>query len=136
MPSRLIVLGGGVVGVEMAQAWRSLGTEVVLIELLERLLDREEQFAGEQVGEAFSELGIDVRTGAKLTCVERDGAAIVAELEDGERLEGDRLLVAAGRRPLTDDLGLDTVGLEPGDSLEVDETLRVPGHPGSTRSAT
>ena len=128
-PERLLVLGGGVVGVEMAQAWRSLGSEVVIFERSERLLAREEPFAGKELAEAFRELGIEVRTETQATKVERSDGGLSLEVEGGERFEGDRLLVAVGRRPRTDDLGLDTVGIEPGGYLTVDETLRVPGHP-------
>ncbi len=128
VPERLIVLGGGVVGVEMAQAWHSLGSEVALIELFKRLLIREEPFVGEELGEAFSELGIDARTGTRAVRAERINGGAALELEDGTRVEGDRLLVAVGRRPLTDDLGLETIGIDAGGYLRVDETLRVEGH--------
>ncbi len=130
VPRRLLVLGGGVVGVEMAQAWKRLGTqEVTIVELQERLLPREEPFAGELLRAALEGDGIIVLTGAKMTQVGRrngDGA-VYARLEDGRPLEGDELLVAAGRRPNTDDIGLDTVGLPPGEPLEVDDRLRVKG---------
>lgn len=129
VPERLIVLGGGVVGVEMAQAWHSLGSEVVLVELFDRLLAREEPFVGEQLTAAFAELGIDVRTGARVVRVERTDGDITLQLEEGTRVGGDRVLVAVGRRPLTDDLGLDSVGIEAGGYLEVDESLSVQGHP-------
>jgi pyruvate/2-oxoglutarate dehydrogenase complex dihydrolipoamide dehydrogenase (E3) component len=76
VPGRLIILGGGVVGVEMAQAWQSLGSEVVLVELFDRLLAREEPFVGEQLAQAFAELGIDVRTGARATAAERTGGGV------------------------------------------------------------
>jgi len=129
VPGHLVVLGGGVVGVEMAQAWRSLGARVTVIEALDRLLAREEPFAGEQVAAALAERGIDVRTGARAMRVARgeDGATSV-ELDDGSVIGGDRLLVAVGRRPLTDELGLETIGLQPGASIEVDDTLRVSDH--------
>jgi pyruvate/2-oxoglutarate dehydrogenase complex dihydrolipoamide dehydrogenase (E3) component len=129
VPERLIVLGGGVVGVELAQAWRSLGSEVVLVERSDGLLVREEPFVGRELEDSLTELGIDVRTGTQATRVERCAAGTRIELDGGEAVEGDRLLVAVGRRPRTDELGLDTIGLEPGGFLEVDETLRVPGHP-------
>jgi dihydrolipoamide dehydrogenase len=128
VPERLIVLGGGVVGVEMAQAWHSLGTEVVLVELFDRLLAREEPFVGDELEAAFSELGIDVRTGTKAVSAGRTDRGIALELHDGTPVEGDRILVAVGRRPLTDDLGLETIGIDPGSYLQVDETLRVDGH--------
>jgi dihydrolipoamide dehydrogenase len=124
-----VVLGGGVVGVEMAQAWRSLGSVVTVVEALDRLLPREEPFAGEEVAESLRERGIDVRTGVRATRVERtDDGAVRVELGDGASVTGDRLLVAVGRKPLTDDLGLETVGVEPGQPIRVDDSLRVPGH--------
>jgi len=129
VPRRLVVLGGGVVGVELAQAWRTLGAEVTVVEAAERLIAREEPFAGEQVADALRGRGVDVRLGAKATAVTRDGEATTVALEDGTRVAGDRLLVAIGRRPRTEDLGLEVVGLEPGRSIEVDDAQRVPDHP-------
>ncbi len=127
VPARLIVLGGGVVGVELAQAWSSLGSQVTLIEALPRLLGREEPFAAEEVQTALSERGVDVRTGARAVAVARNGSAVTVELEDGGAVAADELLVAVGRRPATRDIGLEALGLEPGRSLEVDATLRVRG---------
>ncbi len=129
VPDRLIVLGGGVVGVEMAQAWSSLGSRLTVIEGESRLLPREEPFVGRELAEALGERGIDVRVGTLATGVARRGEEISVELDDGATVVGDRLLVAVGRRPLTDDIGLETVGLEPGDYVEVDERLRVRGRP-------
>ncbi|MBW8059383.1 MAG: NAD(P)/FAD-dependent oxidoreductase [Solirubrobacterales bacterium] len=128
VPERLIVLGGGVVGAEMAQAWSSLGSEVTVIEALDQLLPREEPFAGEQLRQALERRGIEVRTGVRAVEVSHEGDEIVVALEDGATVAGSHLLVAVGRKPLTIDLGLDTVGLEPGRYLEVDDQLRVPGH--------
>ncbi|MEJ7825280.1 MAG: NAD(P)/FAD-dependent oxidoreductase [Solirubrobacteraceae bacterium] len=129
VPGRLVVLGGGVVGVEMAQAWRSLGSEVVVVEALDSLLSREEPFAGEQVGDALRAAGVDVRTGVRAERVtRRDDGTVGVELGDGGSVDGDELLVAVGRRPLTDDLGLETVGLETGGWIEVDDALQVAGH--------
>jgi len=128
VPGRLLVLGGGVVGAEMAQAWSSLGSSVTVIEAQERLLPREEPFAGDELQTALEQRGVRVRTGVRATAVSRDGANITVTLADGARLTGDRLLVAIGRRPLTDDLGLQTIGL-PGGYIEVDDQLRVPEHP-------
>lgn len=127
VPPRLLVLGGGVVGVELAQAWATLGSQVMLVELFERLLVREEPFAGDHVAAALRELGVDVRTGAEAVGVERAGGVVRMELAGGDRIEGDELLVAIGRRPLTDEIGLETVGLEPGAPIDVDDTMRVPG---------
>ena len=125
VPETLLVLGGGVAGVELAQAWRSLGSEVVVLEGGERLLAREEPFAAQLVQDALEEAGVDVRLEAKVVRVERSDGRVTATLDGGEAVEGTELLVAVGRRPPTDDLGLDTVGLEPGEYVETDETLRV-----------
>ena len=115
------------VGVEMADAWSSLGSEVTVIEALDRLLSREEPFAGEKVAEALQQAGVTIRTGSRAVAVEQTGQQITVELENGERFTGDRLLVAIGRKPHTDDLGLESVGLEPGQEIDVDDHLRVPG---------
>ncbi|MFL5926673.1 MAG: dihydrolipoyl dehydrogenase family protein [Gaiellaceae bacterium] len=126
-PGRLIVLGGGVVGVELGQAWSTLGSQVTIIEALPRLLGREEQFAADLVHEALVQRGIAVRLGSAAVGISRDDCAVVVRLASGEEFEGDELLVAVGRRPATRDLGLETVGLEPGRFVEVDETLRAGG---------
>jgi pyruvate/2-oxoglutarate dehydrogenase complex dihydrolipoamide dehydrogenase (E3) component len=125
-PPRLLVLGGGVVGVEMAQAWSALGSEVTLVHRGERLIEREEPFAAEQVADALRDGGVDVRLETSVTSVARNGA-VRAELDRGEPVEADELLVAIGRTPRTADVGLETVGLEPGKHVAVDESLRVPG---------
>lgn len=126
VPARLIVLGGGVIGVELGQAWATLGSRVTIVEAFPRLLGREEEFAAQLVHDALIERGIDVRVGSPATAVARDERGVSVQLESGEELEADELLVAVGRRPATRDLGLETVGLEPGRYIEVDETLRVP----------
>jgi dihydrolipoamide dehydrogenase len=122
----LFVLGGGVVGVEMAQAWSSLGSKVTLVHRGDRLIEREEPFAGEQVATALRDQGVDLRLETSTASVARNGAVRV-ELDDGEAVEADELLVATGRTPRTADVGLETVGLEPGKNVEVDASLRVPG---------
>ena len=122
-PERLVVLGGGVVGVEMAQAWRTLGSQVTLIEAADRLISREEQFASEQVAQALGELGVDLRIGVKATAVRASNGELTVELEDGGSATGDELLVAIGRRVNTADIGLDTVGLEPGKPVQVDDRM-------------
>jgi pyruvate/2-oxoglutarate dehydrogenase complex dihydrolipoamide dehydrogenase (E3) component len=130
VPRRLIVLGGGPVGCELAQAWKRLGSEEVsLIELAERLLPSSEPFAGEILAEALRRDGINLFLGRGASEVARpdpDGPVAVI-LADGTRLEGDELLVCVGRRPRTDDIGLETVGLEAGKPIEVDEHLRAVG---------
>jgi pyruvate/2-oxoglutarate dehydrogenase complex dihydrolipoamide dehydrogenase (E3) component len=130
IPPSLLVLGGGVVGVEMAQAYASLGAHVSLVEALPRLIAGEEEFASELVGEALQAAGVEVELGVKATAVSRESArgSVTLELEHGRRLAGAELLVAVGRRPHTDSLGLEGLGLEPGETVEVDETMRVPGH--------
>jgi pyruvate/2-oxoglutarate dehydrogenase complex dihydrolipoamide dehydrogenase (E3) component len=127
VPERLIVLGGGAVGVELGQAWASLGSQVAIVEALPRLLSREEPFAAEQVREALVARGVDVRTGVRAVAVSRDAAEVIVQLEDGATLIGDRLLVAVGRRPSTRELGVESVGLESGAPLLVDDELRVLG---------
>jgi pyruvate/2-oxoglutarate dehydrogenase complex dihydrolipoamide dehydrogenase (E3) component len=122
-PDSLIILGGGVVGVELAQAWSSLGTRVVLIEGTPRLLVREEPFASAEVEASLREQGVDVRTGNLAVSVERNGDVTV-ELRDGSSVTGAELLVAVGRKPATEELGLETIGLEPGKPLEVGSNLR------------
>ncbi len=133
IPSSLIVLGGGVVGVEMAQAYASLGARVTIVEALERLVAGEEEFASGQVREALQEHGVEVVLGVKATAVRRDHEGgsrgpVTVELEDGRSFTASELLAAVGRRPNTDDLGLESIGLTAGEPVEVDATLRVPGH--------
>ena len=127
VPERLTVLGGGVVGVELAQAWRSLGSQVTLVEATDRLLAREEPFASEDVEQSLRERGVDIRKGAKAAAVRSDPGEVVVELESGPPIPGDELLVAIGRRPNTTDLGLESIGLAPGESIEVDDHMRRPG---------
>jgi pyruvate/2-oxoglutarate dehydrogenase complex dihydrolipoamide dehydrogenase (E3) component len=127
VPERLLVLGGGAVGVELAQAYRRLGSEVTLVEGAPRLLGREEPFAGDEVREAFEAEGIQVLLESRAAAVSRTNGTIALRLEDGRELEGDELLVGVGRRPSTGDLGLETVGLEPGRAVEVDDSLRAVG---------
>ncbi len=129
VPGRLIVIGGGVVGSELAQAWQSLGAQVTLVEPGPRLLGREEPFAAEEVEAGLRERGVDVRIQQRAVRVSRNGAVRV-ELDGGDTLEGDELLVATGRTPRTSDIGLDTVGLEPGGPIATDVHLCAEGaHP-------
>ena len=133
LPRRLLVLGGGAVGAEMAQAFRRLGCEeVTVVEAGARLLGREEPFAGNELAAAFAAEGITVITGVALAAARRDGTdgPVVATLADGRHVEADEILVAVGRRPSTASLGLETVGLEPGRFVDVDEQLRAVGVPG------
>jgi dihydrolipoamide dehydrogenase len=117
----------------MAQAWRRLGSaEVTVVEAAERLLPNEEPFAGAEVAEAFVDEGIVVIVGTKMVATHRDAddAPVVATLEDGRTITADEILVAVGRRPNTANIGLDTVGLEPGRPVPVDDTLCAAGVPG------
>jgi pyruvate/2-oxoglutarate dehydrogenase complex dihydrolipoamide dehydrogenase (E3) component len=129
IPGRLLVLGGGVVGVEMAQAYATLGSRVTVIEAEQRLLPREEPFAGQELRQALTSRGVDVRTGVRAAAVRRDGPEVTVTLSDGQEVHGDEILVAVGRRPRTGDLGLETVGLRPGQPVEVGEQLALPGVP-------
>ena len=130
VPERLLVLGGGAVGVEMAQAWRSFGSqEVTVIEAMDRLLPMEEPFAGHELEAAFEAEGISVITGVRMVAASRQGhdGPVTAKLEDGRQLSADEILVSVGRRPKTADLGLETIGLEPGHFIEVDDHMRATG---------
>ena len=127
IPDRLLVLGGGVVGVEMAQAYSALGASVAILEAVDRLIAREEEFASAQVAEGLRGVGVDIHLGAKAAGVSRGERRVSVELETGETLTGDELLVAIGRRPNTAQMGLETVGLEPGKAIEVDDRMRVAG---------
>ncbi|MFE9623538.1 dihydrolipoyl dehydrogenase family protein [Streptomyces sp. NPDC006527] len=129
VPDRLIVVGGGVVAVEMATAWQALGSQVtMLVRGTKGLLNRMEPFAGEMVADALRAAGVDLRFGASVTGVARqDGteSPVDVQLADGESLVADEILFATGRSPHTADIGLETVGLTPGDWLTVDDSYRV-----------
>ncbi|WP_141306806.1 dihydrolipoyl dehydrogenase family protein [Streptomyces spinoverrucosus] len=127
VPGRLIVVGGGVVATEMATVWQALGSQVTVLVRGKGLLNRMEPFAGELVAEALVEAGADVRTGTSVESVTRQNGTVVAVTDHGDRIEADEILFATGRAPRTDDIGLDTVGLEPGSWLPVDDSLRVTG---------
>ena len=127
VPDHLVVLGGGVVGVELGEAWRSLGARVTIVEAGPRVIAREEEFASELVRAALSERGIEISLGSKATSVSRENGQVAVELENGDTVQGTELLVAIGRRPNTADLGLESVGLDPGKAIEVDEAMRVNG---------
>jgi pyruvate/2-oxoglutarate dehydrogenase complex dihydrolipoamide dehydrogenase (E3) component len=129
VPDSLVVLGGGPVGVELAQAWSTLGSTVSLIEAAGRILPNEEQFASEEVTDGLREAGVSVHTGTKAASVRAADGGVTIELEEGGPLRGTEVLVAIGRRPNTRELGLDGVGVEPDDRgfLETDDRLRVGG---------
>jgi len=127
VPAAIVILGGGVFGTELAQAYRSLGSEVTLIEGERRLLPTEEEFACEQVTDALVEQGVDVRTGRKATKVEQDGDTLRVHMDDDSTVDAHQLVAALGRHPRTEELGLETVGLAAGGYIEVDENMQVPG---------
>jgi pyruvate/2-oxoglutarate dehydrogenase complex dihydrolipoamide dehydrogenase (E3) component len=125
VPRRMLVLGGGPVGVEMAQAVRRLGGEVALIEGSAHVLAREPAPLGEALGEVLRRDGIELLLGVHATAARREGDDYVLELDDGRVLRGDRLLVATGRRPRVEGIGLETVGIEPDPrGIPVDAQLR------------
>ena len=129
VPARLIILGGGVVAVEMAAAFRSLGSRVMMLVRGNGLVARVEPFAAQELLAGMRERGVDVRLGVQAQRVSRGGDTVRVELSDGSSVDGDEILVAVGREPLTDDLGLETVGLTPRSFIDVDDTLQVPGVP-------
>lgn len=126
IPARLAVLGGGAVGCEMAQAFQRLGAEVSIIEASDRILSNYDQWVSDLLADAFDEDGITVMTGAEAVEVRRDPEGNVEiSLDGGTTVEADELLVAVGRTANSDDLGLDTVGLEPGGFLDTNDLLQV-----------
>jgi pyruvate/2-oxoglutarate dehydrogenase complex dihydrolipoamide dehydrogenase (E3) component len=127
VPGRLAVVGAGGVGVEMATAWQGLGSSVTLLARGSGLLPKMEPFVGELIGRGLTATGVDVRVGVSVRALRRpdpDGS-VTLELDDGTEFQVDEVLFATGRAPLTDDIGLDTVGLTPGTWLDVDDTCRV-----------
>lgn len=127
VPPRLVILGGGVAGVELAFAYSSLGSQVTIVSRA-GLLEREEPFVGTYVAAALTAEGVDVRLGATTARVDRAPDGIVSvTLEDGAVVQAEEILVSVGRRPNLDDLGLDTIGIAPVGRLTVDDTLLVDG---------
>jgi pyruvate/2-oxoglutarate dehydrogenase complex dihydrolipoamide dehydrogenase (E3) component len=132
VPASMVVLGGGPVGSELSQAWSSLGTKVTLVEGSPHLLGRDEPFAGEEVAESLrGRFGVDVRLGAVVESVRAGGAGVIATVAGGGEVEGEELLVAVGRRPHTEGIGLEAIGVEPDEHgfLAVDDHLHVDGAP-------
>lgn len=124
VPRRLLILGGGPVGVEMAQAVRRLGGEVVLVEGSSHLLAREPRPLGEALADVLRQEGIELALGVSATAARREGENYALELNDGRTLRGDRLLVATGRRPRVEGIGLETVGIQTaGRGIPVDARL-------------
>ena len=129
IPDSMVILGGGVVGVEMSQAYASMGAKVSLVEGERKLLPREEWFACEQVQESLEAQGVDVRRGQNAEKVSRGGDGKVSvHLGDGSSVSGDVLLVALGRTAQTEQMGLEDLGFEAGKYIDVDEHCLVPGH--------
>jgi pyruvate/2-oxoglutarate dehydrogenase complex dihydrolipoamide dehydrogenase (E3) component len=128
VPERMLVLGGGPVGVEMAQAVFRFGASVALVEGMDHLLPREPKALGDALGEALAAEGIEFHFGQHASAARRDDDGYVLEFEDGKELRGDRLLVATGRRPRTEGLGLENVDVSPEKSgIPVDERMNVTG---------
>jgi pyruvate/2-oxoglutarate dehydrogenase complex dihydrolipoamide dehydrogenase (E3) component len=125
VPKRLIVLGGGPAGVELAQVVRRLGGEVALVEAADHVLAREPATLGEALGQALRRDGIELELGVQAIAASREGEDFVLGLKDGSELRGDHLLVATGRRPRVEGIGLETVGVTPGPrGIPVDSHLR------------
>jgi dihydrolipoamide dehydrogenase len=125
VPRRLLVLGGGPVGVEMAQVVRRFGGEVVVVEGAAHILTREPRPLGEALAKELRKDGIEFALGVHATAARREGENYILELDDGRTLRGDRLLVATGRRPRVDGIGLETVGVKPNArGIPVDAHLR------------
>jgi len=114
LPRRVVVLGGGPIGCELSQALARLGTTVTLLQRGERLLPRDDPEAGALLETVLRAEGVDVRCGTEASSFARDGEDVVVETSAGEPLRTDRVLVAAGRRPIVEDLGLDLAGVEHG----------------------
>jgi len=129
IPASMVILGGGVVGVEMTQAYTSLGAKVTLVEGESKILPREEVFACEEVTESLTKQGADIRSGQRAETVARDGGQVTVTLTDGSTASGDVLLVALGRAPQIEAMGLDALGFEPRKYVDADEHCQVPGHP-------
>ncbi|MFG2090673.1 MULTISPECIES: dihydrolipoyl dehydrogenase family protein [unclassified Spirillospora] len=137
LPRRLVILGGGPVGCEMAQVYASFGSQVSVVEASGRLLAAEAPFAGEVLADALRRMGVDLRLGAGAGHAGRKDTGLRVWLSDGGTLDADRVLVAAGRRPRVEGIGLENLGvaLAPGHGIPVDETCRVPSGSGRVWAA-
>ncbi|BAL87797.1 putative pyridine nucleotide-disulfide oxidoreductase [Actinoplanes missouriensis 431] len=127
IPASLVVVGGGVVGVEMSQAYAGLGTRVTLIEGPRGLLPREEDFVREHITAGLTDLGVEIRTGRQATAVRRDGDTVTVTLDQGDPVTAEEVLIAAGRTPQSAGLGLAHVGVPDNGFVKVDDRMRVPG---------
>ena len=127
LPRRLVVLGAGPVGCELAQIYAAFGSQVTLVESEPHVLPGEAQFTGEILGDALRRTGVDLRLGSAVVKAETTDAGLALTLADGTRIEADRVLLASGRRPRLSGLGLEELGISagPGEMLPLDETCRV-----------
>ncbi|MCV7214329.1 NAD(P)/FAD-dependent oxidoreductase [Mycobacterium crocinum] len=126
VPKRLAIVGGGGVAVEMATAWQGLGSSVTLL-VRSRILADMESFVAEAIERGLTDAGVDVRTGVNVHRLRRDAGGVAVDLDDGATVEVDEVMFATGRKPLTGDMGLETVGLVPGTWLDTDDALTVTG---------
>jgi pyruvate/2-oxoglutarate dehydrogenase complex dihydrolipoamide dehydrogenase (E3) component len=126
VPRSLVIVGGGPVGTELAQLFRRLGADVALVQTADRLVEREDHGAGERLGEILRKEGVDLHLERKAEKVRRENGERVVTLDDGTEVRGQELIIAIGRRPRTSDLGLESVGIEPGErgEVKVDERCR------------
>jgi dihydrolipoamide dehydrogenase len=140
-PHSLAIIGDGAVACEMAHAWRALGTtEVSILSRNKRILNKYEPFVGDRLAQAFKQRGIFIHNNVNVREVKRvnstskqgNGSTVQIMLDDGNNIPAEELLVAVGRKPNTDKLGLETVGLKPGDWLDVDDTCLVNGVDGGS----
>jgi dihydrolipoamide dehydrogenase len=130
LPTRLVVLGGGAIGCELAQAYAAFGTAVTIVEAEPALLGREDPAVAAELARLLRAAGVTIRLGARVERVERQDGETVLSLAGGGELRCDRLLVATGRRPNIDDLGLDVLGVAtPATGIAVDAHMRIEGHP-------
>src|SRR5262249_17262475 len=134
LPGHLIILGGSYIGIEFAQAYRRFGSEVTVVELAPRLIAREDEDVSHAIADFLSQEGIDVRVNSKVVGVEKQGSSIAVRIQsDGKTTQvvGSHVLLAIGRRPNTDDLGLDKAGIatDARGYIQVDDQLctNVPG---------
>jgi dihydrolipoamide dehydrogenase len=135
LPRRLIVLGGGAIGCELAQIYAAFGSQATLIEAADHVLPGEAPFTGEILADGLRRTGVDVRLGSAAVKAETTDIGLALTLADGSRIEADRVLLATGRRPRLSGLGLDKLGIEigPGMALPVDANCRVATRPPSGR---
>ncbi|MCB9552992.1 MAG: dihydrolipoyl dehydrogenase [bacterium] len=120
VPKRLVVIGAGVIGLELGSVWSRLGAEVIVLEYLDRILAGIDADVAREAAKVFKKQGIDIRTGVRVTGARVEGEKCLVEYEGGEPIECDRVLVAVGRWPNTDGLGVDAIG------LELDKRGRIP----------